>query len=49
MRLDLLVNDFSYKAIKEGYLVVYEKYHQRSFIHVEDIALSILFALKNDK
>ena len=47
MRLDLLVNDFSYKAIKEGYLVVYEKYHQRSFIHVEDIALSILFGIKN--
>lgn len=47
MRLDLLINDFSYKAIKEGYLVVYEKYHQRSFIHVEDIALSILFGIKN--
>jgi nucleoside-diphosphate-sugar epimerase len=47
MRLDLLVNDFAYKAITEGYLVVYEKNHQRSFIHVEDIARSLLFGIEN--
>jgi nucleoside-diphosphate-sugar epimerase len=49
MRLDLLVNDFLFKALTEGYLVVYEKKHQRSFIHVDDIARSILFAIKNSK
>jgi nucleoside-diphosphate-sugar epimerase len=47
MRLDLLVNDFAYKAIREGYLVVYEKNHQRSFIHVNDIAESIVFGINN--
>ena len=47
MRLDLLINDFAYKAMHEGYLVVYEKKHQRSFIHVDDIAKSILFAINN--
>lgn len=47
MRLDLLINDFSYKAVKEGYLVVYEKNHQRSFIHVNDMARSIIFAIKH--
>lgn len=47
MRLDLLVNDFAYKSIREGYLVVYEKNHQRSFIHVNDIAESIVFGINN--
>ena len=47
MRLDLLVNDFAYKAMTEGYLVVYEKNHQRSFIHVEDIAKSLVFGIEN--
>jgi nucleoside-diphosphate-sugar epimerase len=28
-------------------LIVYEKNHQRSFIHVDDIANSILFAINN--
>ena len=47
MRLDLLINDFAFKALHEGYLVVYEKKHQRSFIHINDIASSILFAVNN--
>lgn len=47
MRLDLLINDFAFKALHEGYLVVYEKKHQRSFIHIDDIASSILFAVNN--
>ena len=47
MRLDLLINDFAYKAMTEGYLVVYEKNHQRSFIHVEDIARSLVFGIEN--
>jgi len=49
MRLDLLINDFAYKAVREGYLVVYEKNHQRSFIHVNDMAESIVFGINNFK
>ena len=47
LRLDLLVNDFVYRAAKERYLVVYESQFMRTFIHVYDIARSFLFALQN--
>ena len=47
LRLDLLVNDFTNKALKEGYLVVYEKHFMRTFIHVHDMGRSFVFALEN--
>jgi len=47
MRLDLLVNDFANKCLRDGYLVVYEKHFMRTFIHVSDIAESFLFAIQN--
>ena len=47
LRLDLLINDFAFKAVKQGYVVVYEKHFRRTFIHVEDIANSFLFGLNN--
>src|SRR5262245_45888615 len=47
MRLDLLVNDFVYTALKLHYLVVYESHFMRTFIHVYDIARSFLFAIEN--
>ncbi len=46
-RLDLLINDFSYKCIKDGYLVVYEKNYMRTFIHVSDIAECFVFGINN--
>jgi len=46
-RLDLLVNDFVYQALKLRYLVVYESHFMRSFIHVFDIARSFLFGIEN--
>lgn len=49
MRLDLLPNYFTYMAVKEKSLIVYEKYFMRSFIHVRDMARAILFALNNYK
>ena len=48
-RLDLLINDFTYRAITEKTLMVYEKDFMRTFIHVQDMAQSFLFALKNYK
>jgi len=47
LRLDLLVNDFTNKAINEKYIVVYESHFMRTFIHVYDIARSFMFALDN--
>jgi nucleoside-diphosphate-sugar epimerase len=47
MRLDLMPNDFVYRAVKEKSLIVYEKKFMRTFIHVRDMARSFLFALEN--
>ena len=46
LRLDLLVNDFTNKCLRDGYLVVYEKHFMRTFIHVSDMAESFIFAIK---
>jgi len=47
MRLDLLVNHFVHAAVKDGYLVLFEKDFKRNFVHVRDVADCFLFALKN--
>ncbi|MBI4095150.1 MAG: NAD(P)-dependent oxidoreductase [Candidatus Liptonbacteria bacterium] len=47
MRLDLLPNDFTYKAVRERSLIVYEKHFMRTFIHVRDMARAFLFAIDN--
>ena len=47
LRLDLLINDFAYKAFTEGYLVVYEKNFMRTFVHVFDMGRSFLFGIEN--
>ena len=47
MRLDLLFNEFVFRALKEKYLVVYEPNHMRAFVHVRDLARAFLFALDN--
>ena len=45
MRLDLLVNDFTYKAVKDGYLVLFESHFKRNYIHVQDVALVFIRAI----
>jgi nucleoside-diphosphate-sugar epimerase len=47
MRMDLLVNDFVYKAITDGYLVLFESHFIRNYIHVRDIANTFLFMIEN--
>ncbi len=46
MRLDLLVNDFVYRAVNDGFLVVFQGHFKRNYIHVRDIARAFLHALK---
>ena len=47
MRLDLLVNDFTYKAVADGYLVLFEENFKRNYIHIRDVAKAFLFAIDN--
>ena len=47
MRLDLLINDFVYQAFVNKFLILFEKTYKRTFVHVQDISMSILFTLKN--
>lgn len=47
LRLDLMINDFTWQAIHNRYLVVYEKHFRRTFIHVADIARAFVFMLDN--
>jgi nucleoside-diphosphate-sugar epimerase len=47
MRTDLLVNDFVYKSIVDGYLVLFEAHFKRNYIHVQDIARTFQFVIEN--
>jgi len=47
MRLDLLVNDLTYRFMTDGYAVIYESHFMRTFIHVRDMGKSFMFAIKN--
>ena len=47
LRLDLLINDFVYRALKERNLIIYEKHFKRTFIHVRDMTHAFVFALDN--
>jgi nucleoside-diphosphate-sugar epimerase len=49
MRMDLLVNDFVYKAVTDGYLVLFESHFIRNYIHIRDIANTFLFMIENYK
>lgn len=46
MRLDLMPNDFTYQAVKNRNLIVYEGGFKRTFVHVRDMARSFIFALE---
>ena len=47
MRTDLLVNDFTYRALTDGVLVLFQSHFKRNYIHVKDIALTFLFCIEN--
>jgi nucleoside-diphosphate-sugar epimerase len=47
MRLDLLVNDFTYRAVTDRFLVLFEAQFKRNYIHVRDVAKAFLHALVN--
>jgi nucleoside-diphosphate-sugar epimerase len=47
MRLDLLVNHFTYAAVSDGYLVIFEKDFKRNFVHIRDVADCFLHCIAN--
>jgi nucleoside-diphosphate-sugar epimerase len=47
MRLDLLVNDFVYKAFKDRYIVLFEKDFKRNFLHIRDAARCFEHCIEN--
>jgi len=47
MRLDLLVNDFTYRAVTDRFLVLFEAHFKRNFIHVRDVVKAFIHCLEN--
>lgn len=47
MRLDLLVNDFVYRAINDRYIVLFEPHFKRNYIHIRDIARAFIHCMEN--
>jgi nucleoside-diphosphate-sugar epimerase len=47
MRIDLLVNDFVYRAVNDRSVVLFEAHLKRNYIHVRDVARAFLHAVCN--
>jgi nucleoside-diphosphate-sugar epimerase len=46
MRLDLLVNDFVYRAVTDRAVVLFEAHFKRNYIHVRDVARVFIHGLE---
>jgi nucleoside-diphosphate-sugar epimerase len=47
MRLDLLVNDFVYRAMHDRAVVIFEGHFKRNYIHVQDVVRAFVHGLSN--
>ena len=47
MRMDLLVNDFVYRAYSDKFIVLFESHFKRNYIHIRDIASVFFHAIEN--
>jgi nucleoside-diphosphate-sugar epimerase len=47
MRLDLLVNDFTYKAYSQKFIVLFESHFMRNYIHVRDVSKAFIHGINN--
>lgn len=47
MRLDLLVNDFTYRAVTDRFIILFEAHFKRNYIHIRDIAKVFIHCLEN--
>lgn len=47
MRLDLLVNDFTYRAVNDRFIVLFEGHFRRNYIHIRDVVHAFLHGMEN--
>lgn len=48
MRLDLLINDFTFRALRDRAFVVFEGHYRRTSVHVTDVSAAFRHAIEND-
>lgn len=49
LRIDLLVNDFTYRALHDGFVVLFEGHFKRNYIHVRDVSRAFLYAMQHSE
>lgn len=47
MRLDLLVNDFVYRAVNDRAITLFEAHFKRNYIHVMDVVQAFIMCIEN--
>jgi len=47
MRLDLLVNDFTFRACQDRCIILFEEHFKRNYIHIRDVAQAFYFGILN--
>jgi len=47
MRIDLLVNDFVYRAVHDRAVLIFEGHFKRNYIHIRDVVRAFLHAIRN--
>jgi nucleoside-diphosphate-sugar epimerase len=47
MRLDLLVNDFTYRAVTDRFVILFEAHFKRNYIHIRDVVKAFIHCIEN--
>jgi nucleoside-diphosphate-sugar epimerase len=47
MRIDLLVNDFTYRAVTDRAVLIFEGHFKRNYIHIQDVASTFMHAIEH--
>jgi nucleoside-diphosphate-sugar epimerase len=47
MRIDLLVNDFTYRAHRDSFIILFEEHFRRNYVHIRDVVKAFVFGIDN--
>lgn len=47
MRLDLLVNNFVFRALTDGFIILFEGHFKRNYVHLVDVCQAFILGLEN--